>query len=126
MDTSPSGVSQGKSTLATKSCPNFWLLQATQILMKMHLVSACHSSSLVHNQKNKRLQNTAGMHRSCAISKALEMLCTHKLTAQQQVYCFQLDEQTLHNTSALPFIYQILLCFKGSCARHSWMLLLHL
>lgn len=81
MDTSPSGASQGKSMSATKSCPSFWLLQATQPLMKMYLVYACHSSSLVHNQRYVRLQSTAGLSRPHAISKALEILCTHKLTA---------------------------------------------
>lgn len=92
MDTSPSRISQGKSVLATKSCSNFWLLQATQTLMKMHLVSACHSSSLVPNQRHMRLQNTAGLCRPRVISTALEILCTHKLTAQQQDYCFQFDD----------------------------------
>lgn len=76
MDTSPSGASQGKSMSATKSCPSFWLLQATQPLMKMYLVSACHSSSLVHNQRYVRLQSTAGLSRPHAISKALEILHT--------------------------------------------------
>lgn len=56
-------INAGKSSI--KSCPNFWLLKATQTLMKMHLVSAGHGSSLVHNQSYQTAEYSWPEQTSC-------------------------------------------------------------
>lgn len=124
MDTSPSGVNWGQSYASTRLVPALPVATGYAASDGDILMPGCQSSSLPHNQTHETALYSWPAHMQCgAFQKHLGILYVHRLTAQQGVYCFQLNEQALHSTTALTFICQILLHSKGSCARGSRLLL---